>query len=419
MKYRIFGILMILSILVSGCIFDDTFKADPDIEDVAGILMEDDGSGTGTHYLITGVDADIPVRSLTFNLTDDQYLGNEVQLMGSYNEEDGVFEATGITLLRVMTPPESSEANFITFRDTDFGVEFKYYDSWDLTQGADIELEAPAEDGDRADTISITQGQFTYADSLDDEGDQMTPLGAYLEENFPELSDEDVTRKIGPDNLDAIEIAFDAKEIDYFLYRNGLIYNISFRDNGLISEEHGREFNELVSEFRFIGFTVEDAIVDNANPDGIKDDVESEEETGEEPEEEPDEVVTGILPDTNLNLTTFESLPYSFRADYPASWYYSGERGQEPGVLHHYGFSDEEIDEDNEILSLDVISDSIPSGSSVNYGGPDIVTTSSGGEFAAYLELDGQNYKVSGDKEYEDLILNMAASISKVEREEE
>lgn len=107
----------------------------------------------------------------------------------------------------------------------------------------------------------------------------------------------------------------------------------------------------------------------------------------------------------------FESLPYDFVAQYPSDWYYSGSSGS-GDVLHHYGFSDEPVESGNEIISIDVVSGGMPSGSSISVGPHTGVKVYENGDVAVYIERDdGRIYKVHAASEYETSVIDIAASI--------
>jgi hypothetical protein len=208
-----------------------------------------------------------------------------------------------------------------------------------------------------------------------------------MSENFPEVNDPDsLIHKIGLTSLDAIEME-DGMDIVYYIYRSGFIYEISFVASANHDHDNMKIFAEMLAEFKFTGFTVEGEMEDDAVLD--------EEELGEdesidveEPVEEADDVALPVL---DMNFATFESLPLLFAGEYPASWYYAGSSGSSADILRHYGFSDESVEDDNELISLDVITSDIPSGSGL------------------------RNYRVEGDKEYKDIILHIAGSIVAIE----
>ena len=69
------------------------------------------------------------VRSLKLNLSEKSYLNNKVKLTGTTND-DGVFQANGITVIEVIKSDEDSE--LVEYKNTDLGFKLKYYNDWEL-----------------------------------------------------------------------------------------------------------------------------------------------------------------------------------------------------------------------------------------------------------------------------------------------
>lgn len=151
-----------------------------------------------------------------------------------------------------------------------------------------------------------------------------------------------------------------------------------------------------------------DSIDSEISIDGSVDELKTDEASADESE---------TPPALDAELTSFESLPYSFRGAYPKSWYYAGSLSSTTGVLHHYGFSTEPIEESNEIISLEVIDASlmVSSGSKMSVSGHQLIVVSSGATYTVYTTVDDRSYKISGPVEYKDLIVNMASSIEHIE----
>lgn len=398
-------------LLLAGCSGGD-FQDDPENEMIVGILSEQDSGDEmqGSHIITNEEDNDVAVRSLSLNLSSKNYLGNEVQALGFYNLDDGVFEITGLSVLSVLEEAEG-DAEFVTYGNTDLGFEIDYYNNWDVSDSTDkVSFVAPALDDNGFDTdrVEITQFLFDYTPKISEEGEVDTPLSSFITTYYPEVEDlNGMMSKIGVDALNAVEL--DTEDgTDYFLYRNGLIYQISFIESGSDPvPENAQAFNEMVRSFRFTGFTVEDS--------GDLDSAVMKEEDGNS-----SAVDLSSLPAVDMNFTQFESLPYHFRAGYPASWYYSGSSSPDANIKHHYGFSDEALEDNSpELISLDVISGSVPSGQKLNISGLNATKVSEGGKVSIYATVDGQNFRISGGSSYEAIMLSMVSSIVPVERTEE
>ncbi len=378
----------------SACGLEDAFKDDAETTDITGVIMEQEISDTrpGTHIVVLDSGDEIAIRSLAFNLYDSEYTGNKVKIMGVMSDDEEVFEVTGISVVDVLSE-DVDEGEWENYKNTDHGFEIKHLSNWEVVEAADGSVVFENELG----SLSVSQQPFHFDAMMDEEGNEIKPLEAYFQDNFSDGSGAEM-KKIGPDQLEAI-----ADGSDYYLYRNGLIYLI---DISAADDESALIFKDMVSSFKFLGFTVGDG---NGEGMELEDDESPVEEAGDD----------SALPEIDYELTYFESLPYEFSAPYPASWYYAGERSDDPSVLHHYGLSDEYLEDGNEVLSLDVYSGSIPSGKTMIVDGKSIVVIDSGSAYTAYVTVEDQSYRISGPSSHSDLILNMAAGIEHIEVPEE
>jgi len=389
--------LVFIAILVSGCSIHDSFKDEPDLTFKTGILYEkpSDGDYLGTHVLLGESSEEfMAVRSLSINLSSEMYLENMVELIGFTNPDDEVFEATGVSVKEVLNPIEDKAPEFIEYKSSDFGVELNYYDDWEVEE-IDNELTFTVDDA----KVVITQAIFPYQAELDEEGNEISGLRAYATDKFADMVDwsfEPV--RIGKDSLPAIQYM-----MNYDLYRSGFIYSIRMdvRDYGDGLEDidlnaYEKIFNEMLAEFRFIGYTTDDS-------------GEIGSEDGEEAADDSDTPITS-LPEVDVEFSSFESLPYNFSMSYPKNWYYAGSYPTEAGVTYNYGFSDESVEDDNEILMLDIISTDLPSGTPIIIG--DFKAVKTGGSL--FTSVDNRNFKLSGDEEYQDLMIHMLSSIESI-----
>ncbi|MBI4975138.1 hypothetical protein HZC20_00520 [Candidatus Peregrinibacteria bacterium] len=118
------------------------------------------------------------------------------------------------------------------------------------------------------------------------------------------------------------------------------------------------------------------------------------------------------LPLVDIEFVTFESLPYHFSSKYPKSWYYAGVSGKGNGILHHYGFSKDPLTDDNELISMDVTSSPIQkTGEALKIGNNKIYKTIDGDNINLQLVVNNQNFKIQGNKEFEQTMLIMASEI--------
>lgn len=411
MKKLVLNLVLLFTLMVfSACsnAIDERFKDEPELTALAGILTEQKLSDeyAGTHLLTDNLGNVTALKSLSINLGGLQYLNNNVEITGVQNPNNEIFEVTGIKVLEVLSDEKVVLAKFVAYQNTALGFVVDYSDDWKVEEFlGSVFFRAPSEDPLITEGISIQQEIFAYQPTTKEDGTTDTPLEAYeaklkLSKEF--AYDDFVLSQIGPDKLNALKFETDRNDrIDYFVYRSGFIYGIHFAPSGSSTklQENLAVFNKMVSSFRFIGFDVDG--VDEAFDDGGNVNTESTD-----------------LPEVDMELTNFESLPYSFKADYPAKWYYAGESGSDD-VLWKYGFSDEPLDNNNEIVSLEVISGDLPQGAIKNIGDQKFIEISNNGGYEIYTATGGYNYRVKGPKEYKDLIFSMAASIEPVTRDEE
>lgn len=396
MKKYLIAFSAVLSLLsLSGCSSGDDFKDDAVLISKTGVLNEQESSdkNNGTHVIDVAVGEKTYLRSVSLNLSDVQYLGNRVTVVGVMNDDDNVLEVTGVSVLEVLVKKQE-EASLSTYKNTDLGFEVKYYTNWELKewQNSDVEFK----NSETAQSFKISQSPYEYVPQISDEGTADTPLeaffiGKFQNQKFPGEN------KIGTDELAAFKMENEDYEI-YYLYRNGLIYELSILK---VTGQNDLVYNEMLGSFRFVGFTAEDILATDVADASM-------------PEEEI--TVAAIDADDNeKEFTSFASLPYFFTASYPADWYYSGvSGGSDSNVRHHYGFSDESVTAENELIAMDVIVAMPNGGQKVTLG--DVAATKfiEGERISFYLESEGQKYKVSGLKDYEKVIILMAESIKPV-----
>jgi len=388
-KILIFSVLVLSSFLFYGC-GSGFFKDDADITSKVGILKDrlSDASYGGTHILVDEDNKTTPLRSLVLNLGSNEYLNNKVQVMGFMNTKDDVFEVSGVSVMEVLSKDKTSK-DLVSYKNTDLGFEINYPNDWGLEDlGDSILLTAPAlknETAGRPDSVSILQTPFVFdpvapnKDSIDD------ALFAYAEKNLSNVQDPaKYLNKIGEDMLDALKISRDSNE-DVYLYRNGLIYQISFVAGNPPISENKSAYKNILSSFKFTGFTSE-----------ISD-------SGENDEGE-------TMPTVDMKFSVFESIPFHFKGEYPAKWYYSGEKASMQGSSYHYSFT--ETADSEELIGLDIVSGEIPSGKKLKLGSFECVEIDKGDQIGIYVKVDKAMFFLSGNKQYRDIILLMSSKIS-------
>ena len=371
MKKYLFGLLA--SVLVfGGCGGADFFRDEPEVIELSGILVEQSNTDpeVGTHFIV-GDDEKVAARSVSLNLSNDKYLDNDVKARGVLNEDLDVFEITSVAVVEVLSTLEKS-VSVKEYANSDLGFKIKYFSDWEFSDDSSSAV-FTHENGDK-----LTIDQFAYSLPDDFVGSEIE----YFLKNTKLVVDStlSVTRSIGPDKLEAAFFEDDSS-FSYFIYRNGFVYDIKYVVNRADIGDAKRVFNEMMAGFRFTGFTVDsEYFVELVAPVAESD---------------------ADLSDFDLDLAVYESLPYFFRGKYPSDWYYSGERGDGEIVKHHYGFSDESVEEDNEIIGLDILVSDAPNAGKF----------SENGVISIYFSVSDQDYRIFGDASHEDLMQVMAGSI--------
>ena len=380
----------------SGCSLKGQFKDEADVTSQEGVLSEQkitDKLG-GSHILTLDSGEKLALRSLAIDMSQDEYLGNKVSVLGFLNDDDEVFEVTGISVLEILSPA-AGVGKLVSYKNSDFGFSLKFYDDWRFEEDQNkVTFFAPGSDEALSiDTVIIEHFPFNYSPTLYADGSEDDPLSAYFKQNNLDVKDLSKKKvKVGLDQLDAIRQEFESGKVEYFLYRSGLIYTISFVPVDPLDTSNKNVFLEMLADFQFIGFSVEDELGEGSL--------------------EGDDTTFDLEDFGDMELATFESLPYKFSGKYPADWFYAGVKSQDAGVLHHYAFSNESVTDDNELVGLDIISVAMPIGRKINISGRSLTVIESSSGYSVYTSVGDQNFRVSGDKQYEDIITVIAASIS-------
>lgn len=112
-------------------------------------------------------------------------------------------------------------------------------------------------------------------------------------------------------------------------------------------------------------------------------------------------------------FTTLQSDSFKFSMQYPTKWYYSGSAGTNANVIRHYDFGSKPLEEAPGSVSMDLVSGSVPSGSTVSINGKDLTTLTDGDTVSVFVKGSGSRvYKISGPSSQQDTLLQMASSIS-------
>ena len=114
MKKLLLSLVVVFTVtLLSACGLKENFQSDSSLSSIAGVLAEQTQGDkeSGTHFLIDETGKKVAVRSLTINLSGDEYLSNKVKALGMMNTSDNVFEITGITVEEILSKNTKQNKN--------------------------------------------------------------------------------------------------------------------------------------------------------------------------------------------------------------------------------------------------------------------------------------------------------------------
>lgn len=402
MKKLFTFILLCLSLV--ACSVDGPFEDDARLTSLTGNLELEKGSnGRGEAYILTDKEGvETALVSLSIDLSKSEYVGNSVEVSGFLREDDNVFEVTGISVLEV-NKSEPEPGVLTEFSSTENGFQMSYFDDWEIDESeGNVEFSFSQEDKLIA-KVTVELRPYVYlepsADVVAQEGAQERAVQedsgvvkAALEDFFKDDQSAQSGKwvKVGADGYDALN-----EGDTYYFYRYGHVYNVSFvsvdRENVII-EDLQRKFLTMIGTFKFVAFKAAE------ESESVESNTEVEVSTYEG------------------EMTPFASLPYSFRGEYPKSWYYAGSKSGENGVLHHYGFSEESVSQDNEIIALEVLSTPLPSGKSISYGGKSFVMQDGGVDNVTfYFSAGDKTFRISGPNDLVDLVIAIAVSVEEID----
>lgn len=405
----IFSVLLMSSVFVYGCDMSGFFKDDADVTSKVGILENKplNSPYSGTHILKDEKNNITPLRSLVLNLGSSEYIDNKVQIMGFMNTKDDVFEVSGVSVMEILSK-NKIDKDLVSYKNTDLGFELNYPNNWKLEELEDsVTITAPAlknENLGKSEAVSILQTPFVFDPVAPNKDSIQDALSAYAKENLKDVQQyHENFQQIGQDRLMALRIPKDPNnvEADVYLYRNGFIYKISLVKGNPPLSENKNIGNQILSSFKFTGFTS---------------DISNSEDSGDESISDIDETeIDESWPVLDIKFSVFESLPFKFKGEYPAKWYYSGEKSSLEGSSYHYSFT--ETADGEELIGLDIMSGDMPSGKRLNFGLFEPVEIDTGDQIALYVKVENHIFRLSGNKQYRDLILIMSSKVSSTQAE--
>lgn len=430
-----------------------------DTTTLEGILTEQSptDASPGTHLLTDADGVITPLTSISIKLSDVQFLNNKVEITGKM-ETDGLFDVKSIKLIAIVEQ-NNKPGEFVLYQNGVLGFKIKYYSDWSLQENSDsIVLQAPTKNGSvNSDQISIARTIYNYLPTTpvtpvlkvnsDNFTDQVkpevkpvpeeSPLSAY----FSKIGKVDgAMKKIGPDNIDAAMMDDGFNRIDYYVYRPGYIYKISFIPSASSYDlENKNTFNKILAEFKFVDFSTE-IKNDGANlapnqkevflpkmdaatkvTDKTTTTTDATKPETKTPTPLDTNPKTSVLPSsvptlTDVKLATFTSAGFKFSVDYPKNWYFEGTKVESESDSFLFPFSDKK-EMTPVLVGLYISKTGMPK----NDPGCKTFSLASGNESyvcssGIYVKAGNKVLRLEAtDPKYTDIMLNMAASIKSME----
>jgi hypothetical protein len=116
--------------------------------------------------------------------------------------------------------------------------------------------------------------------------------------------------------------------------------------------------------------------------------------------------------ETLAGYSLFTSTGYKFSLQYPKNWYYGSAPSSDTSVIRHYDFGTKPVDEQPGIVSLDLVSGSIPGGSTINVDGKTVTRYTENSVLSLYYKgANGRIYRISGPFSTESDLMTMVKTL--------
>jgi len=381
-------------------------------------------SSQGTHLLKLDDGDTILLKSLSINLDDEKYSKAAVEVRGVliYTKGDKpLMEVQNIDILEDYVLEDTKAPKWETYAGALFRIDYR--DDFEVEKDSDSVTftkrvledeesldEESTQEVDEEDALKDVVSIISTARGEDE--DLLTFLDLESNESSDLLAKGLTKSKVGVQDLPAYKkVESETSDITFYVEGDANFYTLAFdgseHDDALKMENL---FYEMLASFELIDASslpdedfFEDDVIDSRTLelDGEEDFSEDEDSDSTE---EPDDIaiVEGY--------EEYASDSFDFTVQYPKSWYFEGSAGGS-GVIRHYGFGDEPLDESSADISLDLLS-TAESGESVSYGGKQLTKVKSGSSVEIYFEGGSRVYRLSGPASQESVLLQMASSIS-------
>ncbi len=406
MKKIAFILLAALLVLpFQGC-GEEEVVVIPVYEEFEGTLKSLGGikvSESATHILQTEDGDILYVYSDAYDLDDDDYIGNEIEIYGEVTEasEKGK-DVVNISRITVVEVEEDEVAEVVdnTYSDQELGFSWEIQSDWEVDRGSGFAafLLPLIEDEDEDLELDEVEADNDYfAVKVLDNTDELE-LDEWLVEYDPAASEIAVASSIGEDFLNSLNITSELEDVEiYYIERtDGYVYEVSHYNFDIENRTYFRNlFYEALSTFKLIPFG-EGYEIESKEQTAESSDVDSEEQGADSSEEEELEVsydeAMGYIDDEFSGVTQYEFVdPYYVYVNYT-----DGE--DEVRVLLQYGVGP---GFDYDVLATfepgDVTDWELVSGEDEAAGMPKaLVQIAEGGETAVVEIMEGYRYFESG-----------------------
>jgi hypothetical protein len=420
-------------------------------------------SNSGTHLLQLDDGDTILLKSLQINMDDPAYLGKSVEVRGilTYTtDKKQIMEVMNIDLVQEEADMMTQETSWKELNRADMGFSIKYRDDMKLESGNTkitfmIEPVATAVTPEPVATMEETDSTGSSAtDSQqkaeDDKNLHKLIIGraemsegqdiyefAGVKSGESELLAAGVSRsRIGSGSYDALK-KVEGNITTYYIQADKNVYTVILdagSDETTLQDQN--LFYEMLATMKIetaSSLTQETDTANNSTQSETEESSDTEQTTQastdtQEATEQDDplkdavsvtEVPKAEIPDLNIDIAALEnyekmeSESFKFTMQYPKSWFYSGSAGSEDGVIRHYEFGSKPLEEVPGDVSMDLMSGSIPSGSTSSVNGKEIVVVETGSGVELYVKGSGSRvYRFTGPSQDKSTLMNMAASIS-------
>lgn len=321
MKKLVFSLLIfsLIALPLNGCFFGGEEEiVEPVFETYEGTLKSLGGirvSDNATHLLQTE-DGDIfYVYSEKFDLDDEDYLGNVLEVYGEVTEasEKGkdVLKITEVDVLEI-EEEEADEIKEQTYEDKGLGFALEISSDWEVDRHSDyVKFEFPLYEVDEDDTEeeeeeSDETDEEVEETSLDPDyilitlhtnTDELT-LEEWLTAFSPEAAEIAVASSVGQDFMNSLEIETELDDVHTFYVERGgdYVYEISHFNNDIDHRSYFRNmFYDALSTFRAIpmgdGYNIEDIESDEEEEEDNDEDPITNDQDGEDEEDAEEEAI--------------------------------------------------------------------------------------------------------------------------------